>query len=162
MAEKGDALKGRITTFFKDFASYFEGKGCPKTAQGYSRDHRRDCKQANWGLVITEQGIPITLDLEVYPGNTPDKTTVIDTCNRLRKIFHVQEGIWVGDRGMMSEENVRSIEEMRYHYILTEILRNVKEVILEVIDDKPTSLGDGTLLGRFTKSRIAGREDGRS
>jgi len=49
-----------------------EGK-CALRQNGYSREHRMDKKQVNWGLVLTRDGFPITH--EVYSGNTPDKNT---------------------------------------------------------------------------------------
>ena len=136
--------------FFKDItSSYFEGNGCPKATGGYSRDHRGDCKQINWGMVITEEGIPITL--EVYPGNTADKTTVLDTCRRLRDLFHIYDGIFVGDRGMMTGENVLGIQEMGYHHIITETVKNVQEIVSEAMSKTPTSLGDEILIGEVRK-----------
>jgi transposase len=137
--------------FFKDItSSYFEGDGCPKAALGFSRDHRRDCKQINWGLTLTAEGVPITL--EVYPGNTVDKTTVLDTCRRLRDVFHIYDGILVGDRGMMSEENVLGIQEMGYHHIITETVKNVQEIVQEAWSGTPAALGDEALLGEVRKN----------
>ena len=57
-------------------STYFEGLAERKTlaSRGYSRDHRRDCKQVCIALVVTREGMP--LGYEVFAGNRVDVTTV--------------------------------------------------------------------------------------
>lgn len=115
-------------TLGKDMtSSYFEGRGPPMAAKGYSRDKRRDCKQVNWGLVVTEEGYPITL--EVYPGNVPDKKTVVGTCERLKNVFGVTKAIFVGDRATTTEDNLKEITLQGYDYVVAETNSNVREVL---------------------------------
>lgn len=62
-------------TFFYDLTStYVEGTTSPLAKAGYSRDHRPDRTQIVIGLLITATGSPIYW--QVWPGNTPDVTTV--------------------------------------------------------------------------------------
>jgi hypothetical protein len=61
-------------------SSYYEGEGGPLAQFGYSRDHRADRPQITWGMVVTPEGLPITL--QVYPGNTPDPRSTFDPCLR--------------------------------------------------------------------------------
>jgi len=110
-------------------SSYFEGRGPPMAEKGYSRDRRRDCRQVNWGLVVTEEGYPITL--EVYPGNTPDKATVEGTCKRLKELFKVDRAIFVGDRSTCTGDNVAVVQERNYDYIVAETNTNVQAVLEE-------------------------------
>lgn len=110
-------------------SSYFEGRGPPMAGKGYSRDHRRDCRQVNWGLVVTEEGYPITL--EVYPGNTPDKATVEDSCKRLKGLFGIDRAIFVGDRSTCTGDNVEVIRGHNYDYIVAETNTNVQEILDE-------------------------------
>ncbi|MGI0052663.1 MAG: hypothetical protein ACREC5_01250 [Thermoplasmata archaeon] len=82
----------------KDISStYFEGQGVRSAleAKGYSRDRVRGSLQVNWSLVVTPKGYTVTL--EAYPGNTKDETTVAGTVERLRRVFGLKEGIFVGD-----------------------------------------------------------------
>lgn len=109
-------------------SSYFEGGGGALGRFGYSRDHRSDRPQVSWGLVVTPEGLPITL--QVYPGNTTDKTTVVATVDRLIEQFGVHEGIYVGDRGMKSEEVLENLHARGFHYILAEVNRNVEDILL--------------------------------
>lgn len=115
----------------KDLTStYFEGHGPPNAKYNrYSRDHRPDCKQVCWGLVETEEGYPITV--EIYPGNTVDKTTVEASCQRLKDVFNITTGIFVGDRGLTTEDNIKAIRSgsFEYDYVLAETNSNVLDVL---------------------------------
>jgi transposase len=46
-------------------SSYYEGEGGPLAQFGYSRDHRADRPQITWGMVVTPEGLPITLQTQV-------------------------------------------------------------------------------------------------
>ncbi len=109
-------------------SSYFEGLGPTNAKRNhYSRDHRPDCTQICWGLVETEEGYPITM--EIYPGNTVDKTTIDKSCKRLKNLFNITSGIFVGDRGLTTDDNIETIRGHFYDYVLAETNSNVLEII---------------------------------
>ena len=110
-------------------SAYYEGEGGPLAQFGYSRDHRSDRPQVSWGMVVTPEGLPITI--QVYPGNTTDNTTVVGMVDRLTRLFGLTEGIYVGDRGMKSEEVLADLHAHGFHYVLAEVNRNVEEIILQ-------------------------------
>ena len=72
---------------------------------GYSKEKRNDCVQVVLGLLVDRQGIP--LGFEVYPGNTFEGNTVSDIASKIRKKFNVRRFIFVGDRGLFSNKNMR-------------------------------------------------------
>ena len=110
-------------------SSYYEGEGGPLARFGYSRDHRGDRPQVTWGMVVTPEGLPITM--QVYPGNTTDNTTVVAMRQRLTDTFGIREGIYVGDRGMKTTEVLEDLHRHGFHYVLAEVNRNVEEVLRE-------------------------------
>ncbi|EQD73902.1 transposase, IS4 family protein, partial [mine drainage metagenome] len=121
-----------VPVVMKDLTStYTEGEGADRSlwAHGYSRDHRSDRRQVNWSLVVTPEGLPITL--EVYPGNTKDETTVAGTIRRLRTVFGLKEAVFVGDRGMRTTKNLELLHAGGYHYVVAETLWNEKEALAE-------------------------------
>ena len=97
-------------------SSYFEGLRCIIADYGYSRDKRKDRKQIVIGLVTTSDGFP--LKCKVYPGNRVDKTTVKEVLAELKEQFSVEEIIFVGDRGMLTADNVSAIEELKQKYVM--------------------------------------------
>jgi transposase len=99
-------------------SSYFEGEmaGCPMAQRGYSRDSRGDRPQVCIGLVVTEDGFP--LGYEVFAGNTHDSKTVQTIIEAMEKKHGTMNRVWVMDRGMVSEENLKYLRERGAHYIV--------------------------------------------
>jgi len=99
-------------------STYFEGeaKQIPLAQRGYSRDHRPDCKQVNIALVVSREGIP--LGYQLFAGNRNDVTTLEEIVDRIERLYGKANRIWVMDRGMISEENVRFLKEAGRRYIV--------------------------------------------
>jgi len=99
-------------------STYFEGeaKQIPLAQRGYSRDHRPACEQVNIALVVSREGIP--LGYQLFAGNRNDVTTLEEIVDRIERLYGKANRIWVMDRGMISEENVRFLKEARRRYIV--------------------------------------------
>jgi transposase len=119
-------------------SSYYEGEGGPLAQFGYSRDHRGDRPQIAWGMVVTPEGLPITI--QVYPGNTTDNTTVVRMRERLTDVFGLKGGIYVGDRGMKTEPVLQDLTAHGLHYVLAEVNRNVEEILREAPKHKAVTV----------------------
>ena len=99
-------------------STYFEGecKGNSMAKRGYSRDSRPDCPQVCIGLVVTRDGMP--LGYEVFDGNTHDSKTVEQIVLAMESKYGQAHRIWVWDRGMVSEENLRFVRQRGGSYIV--------------------------------------------
>lgn len=99
-------------------STYVEGRAewSERLKRGYSRDNRGDCKQIVIGLVVTREGFPVTC--RVFDGNTLDKATLQEMVEGLKGRFAVERCIWVSDAGLVSEANLKALEESGYEYIL--------------------------------------------
>ena len=87
-------------------STYFEGAGPHDFAKhGYSRDGRAQNVQVIIGVVMVA-GWPIAH--HVWEGNRNDHTTVQDVISDLRKRFTFGRVVFVGDRGMVTDENIES------------------------------------------------------
>jgi len=124
-------------------SSYFEGNKCIIAKYGYSRDKRKDKEQIVIGLVTTANGFPIKCN--IYPGNTSDKTTVVEIVQELKRTYPIKEVVFVGDRGMLSTKNIKSIEDLKQKYVMAiprawskKYLKNVliKAEQMDKIDDE--------------------------
>ena len=115
----GSLLKLDYDLFLYDVTStYVEGEArINRLAQrGYSRDHRGDCKQICIGLVVSREGFP--LGYELFAGNRTDVTTVEEVIELMEGRYGRANRIWVMDRGMVSEENMRLLAKEGRRYIL--------------------------------------------
>jgi transposase len=170
-------LKARLGTLFHleydlllyDVTStYFEGEGQanPLAQRGYSRDKRSDCKQVCIGLVVSKCGMPI--GYEVFAGNCTDVTTLKTIVQTFESRYGKANRIWVGDRGMMSNENLEFLKEGHRRYIigaskaslkqferelLTEDWRQIREGLEVKLCDSPEGSGEIFILCRSRDRR---------
>ncbi len=115
----GDLFELKCDLLLYDVTStYFEGEmeACPMAQRGYSRDSRGDRPQVCIGLVVTEDGFP--LGYEVFAGNMHDSQTVKTIIETLEKKHGVLNRVWVMDRGMVSEANLKYLRERGAQYIV--------------------------------------------
>jgi transposase len=118
--------------FFDTTSIYFEGRGGETIGQkGFSKDHRPDLNQMVVGAIIDDKGRPICC--EMWPGNTTDVKTLIPVVDRVRKRFGIHRFCVVADRGMISAETIKELEERKIAYILGTRMRRVKEIKLDVL-----------------------------
>jgi transposase len=111
--------------FYDITSTYFEGDRSigedDFRRYGYSRDGRFDRRQITIGVVMTREGIPLCH--HVFPGNTVDKTTVVNVVRDLKARFDLRNVIFVGDRGMLSDENLETILDEELGFIVAHPLR---------------------------------------
>ena len=89
-------------------STYFEGHGPTIAKHGYSRDDKPRKVQVIVGVVMVA-GWPIAH--HVWAGNTRDSTTVQEVIDDLTKRFQFRHVVFVGDRGMVTESNLQTVED---------------------------------------------------
>jgi transposase len=115
----GDLFDLKYELLLYDVTStYFEGlcEANPMAQRGYSRDSRPDCLQVCIGLVVTEDGMP--LGHEVFDGNTHDSKTLETIVQAMEAKYGQAQRIWVVDRGMVSEANLRFLRDRGGSYLV--------------------------------------------
>jgi len=115
----GDLFDLKYELLLYDVTStYFEGlcEANPMAQRGYSRDSRPDCLQVCIGLVVTEDGMP--LGHEVFDGNTHDSKTLETIVKAMEAKYGQAQRIWVVDRGMVSEANLRFLRDRGGSYLV--------------------------------------------
>ena len=115
-------------------STYFEGEAArnPQAKRGYSRDSRPDCKQVCIGLVVTRDGYP--LGYEVFDGNRIDVTTVEEIVEAMEKRYGKASRVWVMDRGMVSEDNLKWLREGKRRYLVGTPRSELKKWERELVD----------------------------
>jgi len=109
---------------------FFEGTGPIKLAKyGYSRDNRSNNVQILLCLCLNEEKLPIYFD--IIEGDIPDKKTVIPLIKKLQNKFSLTQSIFIGDRGIVSVENLEYIEKEGLDYIVGLTHRQARELIYQ-------------------------------
>jgi transposase len=98
--------------------------------RGYSKNGRGDAPQIVVGLAVTRDGLPVRS--WVFPGNQSDVATVERVKSDLRG-WRLGRCVFVGDAGMNSEDNRRTLSLGGGKYILATRMRAGDEVTREVL-----------------------------
>jgi transposase len=88
-------------------STYFEGTQCHEARSGYNRDKKKGFLQIVFGLLCNKRGCPIAV--EVFEGNTAalsDSTTITTQIEKVRQRFGIEQVVWVGDRGMITNARI--------------------------------------------------------
>jgi transposase len=131
-----DLFSQTLDLVFIDTTSTFiyRSEETPLRRRGYSRDRRPDQPQVVICLLVDRAGWPIAWDL--LPGNTADRPALVAMIERLRKRFHSRRVIVVADRGMISADTIRLLEQDEtapFDFILGCKLRHDREVRDQVL-----------------------------
>ena len=107
----------KVDLVFYDLTStYFEGNGPAGLAQhGYSRDSKPRNRQVLVGVVMID-GWPIAH--HVFEGNRRDSATVQSVLKDLEERFGLRRVIFVGDRGMVTAENIEQLRSGGQGYVV--------------------------------------------
>ncbi len=107
-------------------STYFEGRGPPGLgAHGYSRDGKPRDPQVLVGLVLVD-GWPIAH--HVFAGNWRDAKTVPGVLRDLEQRFAIKRIVFVGDRGMVTSQNLAQLRQAGHGYICGRNRRRSGEV----------------------------------
>ncbi len=140
-------LGGPVRVLFFDCTTlYFESFTEDGLKQpGYSKDAKfKEC-QVVLALAVTEDGLPV--HYKVLPGATFEGHSLIPVVEALQADYDVQEAVIVADRGMLSEDNLRSLEDAGLQYIVGAKLKSLPRAIqTRVLDEnryQPLKDADG-------------------
>ena len=102
----------------------------PLRRRGHSKNGRTDAPQIVVGLAVTREGLPVRS--WIWPGQTNDVTTIEKVKTDLRG-WRLGRCVFVGDAGMNSQENRRTLALGGGKYILASKMRAGDEVTNEVL-----------------------------
>ena len=131
--------------FFDVTTLYFES-----TKQDELRDFgfSKDCKfkdvQVVLSLITTRHGLPV--GYELFPGNTFEGNTLIETLKKTKALYGVDDISIVADRGVFSEKNLKALEEEGMKYVvgakLKKMDKKTRGEIFEESDVSPCVVSD--------------------
>jgi len=98
-----------------DFSSVvIHGKKMEMAAFGYSRDHRPDKLQINFGIATGINGIPTAITIQ--KGNVQDKKMMTHMINVVSRVLP-KNSILIFDCGGNTHANKKQIRKLGYHYL---------------------------------------------
>jgi hypothetical protein len=127
---------------------YFEGnyEESDIITFGYSRDQKKDKKQAVVELNITaKEGIPVGHRL--LPGNASDKKEAVNNLEKMRSALNNKDIVVIGDRAMLTKPNIIAMQDKGIKF-LGPLSSKERELILSIPDDSYHSLSYTTSQGK--------------
>jgi transposase len=116
--------------FYDLTSTYFEGTGPGDLARhGYSRDGKPRKRQVLVGVVMVN-GWPIAH--HVFRGNLRDAQTVAQVVADLEQRFGLRRVVFVGDRGMVTTDNLALLKAQGHGYLVG-VQRRRREGVYELI-----------------------------
>jgi hypothetical protein len=91
-------------------STWMEGKSCPLTKFGHSRDGKRGLPQIEFGLLGDAAGRPIAV--RVFDGNTSDSRSFLEAIRTVRDQFGLTNLTMVGDRGMITQARIDDLKDL--------------------------------------------------
>lgn len=147
-------LKNNISVVFYDMTTiYFEaGDEDDLRKAGFSKDGKHQNPQIFLGLLVGLGGYAIGYD--IFEGSIYEGHTLIPVIEKLSAKFNLSKPIVVADAGLLSIDNIKSLEENGYEYILGARPKNetkeIKKKILETILED----GQTMIIKKGTKKRL--------
>lgn len=150
-----DALAYDLTS------TYFYGTTCPLARLGYNRDKKLGRLQIVIALAVTRKDrLPVFH--QVYPGNTPDISTVVEFLST-SKSFGIKESTIIWDRVLTTENSLDIARQSGYQLIagLPATRNDVNAAFKKAGNlDKTVNFvkrcGHGSLYGKSVKTEIFG------
>ena len=114
--------------------SYFEGRNCELASPGRTKSNGFRKKRIVLSLLVNSKGYPFAWD--VIEDYTADVSTIKNLSTQWKTQFNFGDGkiTLVFDRGMVSDDNLRHLEDTKYVYITTldkNQIPNIKYVNIE-------------------------------
>lgn len=94
-------------------------------AYGYSKDHRFNTTQVVLALATNPDGLPV--GYELFAGNKAEVSTLVCAIEKWQTLFPIESVCFVGDRAMMSKENVALLDKHGYQYVIAAKLKSLPE-----------------------------------
>jgi len=110
--------------FYDATTLYFESFTEDELKQnGYSKDMKFNQPQILLALFVTTSGLPV--GYELFSGATYEGHTLKPVMDKLKKIYQIDEMIFVADRGMLSDDNLNYLEANKIPYIVGARLKSL-------------------------------------
>src|SRR5690606_28444436 len=98
---------------------------------GYSKDGKHQHPQIMIGLLVSSNGYPISY--QIFEGNTAETKTLIPAIENLCKRYQIDKPVVVADAALLSNKNIKSLEENGFKYIIGGRIKTENEALRQQI-----------------------------
>jgi transposase len=100
---------------------------------GFSKNHKNHEVQVVMGLLLDNNGIPITYEL--FAGNTMDQSTLKSSVENLKELYKLDNITIVADKGLNSGNNLTYLCGQGHDFVISYTLKRSPEAFRELVWD---------------------------
>ena len=147
-------LNNAISVVFYDMTTlYFEASDEDDLRKtGFSKDGKNQSPQIYLGLLVGLGGYAIGYD--IFEGNIYEGHTLIPFLEKTSKKFNLEKPIVVADAGLLSNDNIKALEEKKYEYIIGARIKNEPDKIKQQILGQKLKDGETMKISKATNRLI--------
>ena len=147
-------LNNAISVVFYDMTTlYFEASDEDDLRKtGFSKDGKNQSPQIYLGLLVGIGGYAIGYD--IFEGNIYEGHTLIPFLEKTSKKFNLGKPIVVADAGLLSNDNIKALEEKKYEYIIGARIKNEPDKIKQQILGQKLKDGETMKISKATNRLI--------
>ena len=114
-----------VTTLYFESSTESESPNRTLRKKGFSKDGKIGDTQILFCMLIDRNKCPI--GYQIFKGNTYEGHTLPEALKGLKQKYHIDKVIVVADRGMMNKDNLASVTENGFEFIIGERLKNLPD-----------------------------------
>ena len=147
-------MGGNISVVFYDMTTlYFEASDEDDLRKtGFSKDGKHQHPQIYLGLLVGLNGYAIGYD--IFEGSIYEGHTLLPFLEKISTKFNLDKPIVVADAGLLSNDNIKALEEKNYEYIIGARLKNEPQKIKQKILAKPLTNGEIIMIPKANETRL--------
>ena len=147
-------LKGNLSVVFYDMTTlYFEASDEDDLRKtGFSKDGKHQNPQIYLGLLVGLGGYAIGYD--IFEGGTYEGHTLIPFLEKITTRFNLGKPVVIADAGLLSNDNLKALEQENYQYIIGARIKNEQEQIKQKILSKNWNDGKAIHIRKNNKTKL--------
>jgi transposase len=147
-------LDDNISIVFYDMTTlYFEASDEDDLRKtGFSKDGKHQNPQIYIGLLVGLGGYAIGYD--IFEGNIYEGHTLIPFIEKISAKFKLDKPVVVADAGLLSNDNIKALEQKGYEYIIGARLKNEPEKVKKQILENQFSEGHIIRINKTGNTRL--------
>ena len=155
-------LNDSISVVFYDMTTlYFEASDEDDLRKtGFSKDGKHQSPQIYLGLLVGLGGYAIGYD--IFEGNIYEGHTLIPFLEKTSKKFNLDKPIVVADAGLLSNDNIKALEDKNYEYIIGARIKNEQQKIKQQILEKKLKDGETMKIAKASNRLIVAYANNRA
>ena len=136
-------ILGALTLVFYDMTTlYFEAEDEDDLRRiGYSKDGKFQHPQIMLGLLVAEDGYPVSYD--IFEGNTSEGKTLLPILEKARRKFGLSNPTVIADSALLSKENTALLSSKGYKFIIGARLKAECDSLKRQVLSAAAGLQDG-------------------